>query len=221
MSSGLTYKFSGSVFSVQTGITGTSPSPSITGVSLTNPIIVSTAPQAHGLVSGDVAKVYGITTGPTNMNNKLYAVDDYTTNDFSLALEDGTGNTAWSVGGKIDKVAFSSFCELDSVSQTDGGADQHEVSTICSTFKEFVQGLSDSGTLQLDYNYAPSSTIQIAMAAAKQAATPTAFKVVLPNSGGTAIFIGTIETLSRNGSVSGVVWRGSASIKLSGPVFEL
>ncbi len=218
MSQGLRYKFNGSHFYVGIGISGTSPSPAITGISLTNPVIVSTAPQAHGLVSSDVAKIYGITTGPTGLNNRLFAVDNATTNDFDLAGEDGTMNTAWSVGGKVDKVSFSEYCELTGANQQDAGADEIEVTTICSTAKEFEQGLSDSGTLQLDYNAAPNGTVETALRAAKISGAFVAFKIVFANSGGTVIMLGTVQSQSLSGSVNDV-WKGSATIKLSGPIF--
>lgn len=221
MSSGLRYKFNGSTFSVQTGITGTSPSPAITALSLTDPIILSTAPQPHGLVNADVALVNGIAApGPTNLNTRLYVVDDFTANDFAMAGEDGTGNNAWVSGGKVDKIAFTTFCELTGANQQDGGADQIEVTTICSDAKEFEQGLSDSGTLQLDYNAAPGSAVQAALNSAKESGAQTAFKIVFPNSGGTVIMLGTVQSQSLSGQV-GDVWKGSATIKLSGPIFVL
>ena len=44
-----------------------------------------------------------------------------------------------------------------------GGADQYDASTICSDAKEFEQGLSDSGTLQLDFNWAGNQAVQTAI----------------------------------------------------------
>ena len=220
MSSGTRYKFNGSTFSVQTGFSGISPTPAITGMSATDPIIVSTSPQAHSLVQADVVKLSGIASPLTAYNNKLFVVDDYTTVDFALAGEDGTANSAWASGGAVDKVTFTSFCELTGANQQDGGADQIEVTTICSDAKEFEQGLSDSGTLQLDYNAAPNESVQLALTAAKVAGTQIAFKIVFPNSGGTVIMLGTVQQQSIAGQVNGV-WTGSATIKLSGPIFVL
>ena len=217
MSQGLRYKFNGSTFSVQTGLGGTSPTPAITGVSQTNPAVVTSA--AHPFSEADVVKISGV-VGMTNLNGNLYVVDDPLSGSFELAGEDASAADAYVSGGLLDKVVFSSFCELTGANQQDGAADQIEVTTICSTAKEFEQGLSDSGTLQLDYNAAPGSSVQTALRNAKVSGDQVAFKLVFPESGGTIIMIGTVQQQSMSGQVNGV-WAGSATIKLSGPIFVL
>lgn len=217
MSQGLRYKFNGSTFSVQTGFTGVSPLPVITGISQANPGVVSSGTT---FTDGDVVKLAGV-VGMTEVNGNLYVVDDaIAATSFELAGEDTSANTAYTSGGTIDEVAFSSFCELTGANQQDGAADQIEVTTICSTAKEFEQGLSDSGTLQLDYNAAPNGTVQTALRAAKVSGDQIAFKLVFPDSGGTIIMIGTVQQQSMTGQVNGV-WAGSATIKLTGPIFVL
>lgn len=218
MSSGLRYKFRGSYIYVGTGIAGTSPSPAITAISLTNPAIVSTSPQAHGLVQADVAYLYGI-SGATQFNGNLYPVDDVTTLDFALGDYDNSNGNAYTSGGKVDKVSFTNFCELTDISQQGGGADQQDVSTVCSDAKEFEQGLGDPGTLTLGFNLAPSSAIQTVLRAAERSGAKIAFKIVLPNSGGTIIVVGSVQTTSFTGSIGDAIWKGSATVKLSGPVF--
>jgi hypothetical protein len=220
MTQGVRYKFIGSSIQVSTGVLGVSPTPAITGIALTDPAIVSTSPQAHGLVTGDVVLLSGI-VGPTNFNGNMYPVDDYTSTDFALADEDNTAGDAWVSGGRVDEVSFSTFCELTGANQQDGGADQEEVSTVCSTAKEFEQGLSDTGTLTVDFNFAPLSTVQAYLREAKNAGSKVAFKITLPNSGGTVILIGTVQTTNFSGAVGQAVWKGSATIKLSGPMFVL
>lgn len=217
MSQGSRYKFNGSSFGVQTGFGGVSPTPAVTNITQTEPPIVTSA--AHGLSQGDVGKLSAV-VGMTEVNGNLYVVDDTTTNDFALAGEDFTVNTAYASGGLIDAVTFSEFCELTGANQQDGGADQIEVTTICSTAKEFEQGLSDSGTLQLDYNAAPNGVVQTALRTAKVSGDQIAFKIIFPNSGGTIIMLGTVQQQNMSGQVNGL-WTGSATIKLSGPIFVL
>jgi hypothetical protein len=216
MSSGARYKFIGSTIQVGTGVGGTSPTPSITGISLTNPAIVTSA--AHGLSQGDVALIAGV-VGATQFNGNMYGVDDVTTNDFALGGYDNSAGNAYTSGGRVDKVTFSSFCELVGITQAGGGANQEDVSTVCSSAKEFEQGLSDPGTLSLDFNFAPNSTVQAVLRAAEQSAAKVAFKITLPNSGGTIIMIGSVQTTGFSGQVGTAVWKGTASIKLSGPIF--
>lgn len=217
MSQGLRYKFNGSTFSVQTGLGGSSPTPAISAISQTNPAVVTSA--GHPFIEADVIKISGV-VGMTNLNGNLYVVDDPLTNSLELAGEDATLADAYVSGGLMDKVTFSSFCELTGANQQDGAADQIEVTSICSTAKEFEQGLSDSGTLQLDYNAAPDSSVQTALRNAKVSGDQIAFKLVFPESGGTIIMIGTVQQQSMSGQVNGV-WAGSATIKLSGPIFVL
>lgn len=217
MSQGLRYKFNGSTFSVQTGYTGVSPLPVITAVTQANPAVVSSGTT---FTNGDVVLITGV-VGMTNLNDNLYVVDNaIASTSFELAGEDSSAADAYVSDGTIDEVAFSSFCELTGANQQDGGADEIEVTTICSTAKEFEQGLSDSGTLQLDYNSAPNSVIQTALRAAKVSGDQVAFKITFPNSGGTVIMLGTVQSQSMSGSVNDV-WKGSATVKLTGPIFVL
>jgi len=217
MSQGLRYKFNGSSFQVQTGYTGASPLPVITNVTQTDPVVVSSGTT---FTDGNVVLIATV-VGMTNLNDNLYVVDNaIASTSFELAGEDGTAADAYVSGGTIDLATFSTFCELTGANQQDGGADEIDVTTICSTAKEFEQGLSDSGTLQLDYNVAPNGAVQTALRAAKVSGDQLAFKITFPNSGGTVIMLGTVQSQSMSGSVNDV-WKGSATIKLTGPIFVL
>lgn len=216
MSQGKRYKFNGSTFQVQTALTGSSPSPIITGISRADPGVV-TSTNTHA--DGDVIRIKGV-LGMTEVNNRLYVVDNRAAGSYELADEDTSMNNVYVSGGYTDEVVFSQFCELTGLNQQGGAADEIEVSTICSTKKEFEQGLSDSGTLTLDFNWAGLETVQAAMAAANESGDQLAFKVVMPNSGGTIIMIGTVQSMSFSGSVNGV-YTASATIKLTGNMFTL
>lgn len=219
MSQGLRYKFNGSTFSVQTGFGGSSPSPAITGITQAEPPVVSVAGASSYFADGDVVRPQNI-VGATQFNLNLYVADNVGGSSLDFAGEDNSAGDAYVSGGTLDKATFSNFCELTGANQQDGSADQIEVTTICSTAKEFEQGLSDSGTLQLDYNAAPNSTVQTALRAAKVAGTQIAVKLVFPNSGGTIIMLGTVQQQSITGQVNGV-WTGSTTMKLTGPIFVL
>lgn len=213
------WRFPGTKIYFGTGVTGTSPTPSITGISQTEPAIVSTAPQPHGLVTGDVAKLSGI-SGATQFNSKLYPVDDYTPNDFALANTDNTNGNAWTSGGKVDKVAFTRDCQLTGISKQGGGADQIDVSTVCDEeFKEFIQGTADTGTLTLDYLYDPTGTVMQAIEAAEASGDQVAIKIVEKNSSWTIILLGTVQSTNWSGSMGDPAYKGSATIKLSGRQF--
>lgn len=217
MAQGLRYKFNGSTFSVQTGYVALSPSPPITAITKADPAVVTVV--AHPYTEGDVIRIRGV-GGMTTLNDNLFVVDDPLTDSFELAGEDTTDADTYTSGGVTDEATFSQFCELTGVNQQDAAADQIEVTSICSTAKEFEQGLSDSGTLQLDYNAAPLSAIQTVLRNAKISGDQLAFKIVFPESGGTVVMLGTVQQQSVQGQVNGV-WTGSATIKLTGPIFVL
>ena len=166
MSSGKRYKFNGSQFKVQTSISATAKE--ITAITKADPAVVSSA--SHGYVTGDVVKLTIASGSMYELNGNLYAVDNEASGTYELAGTDSTNYTTFAAGSPFDyaqAVVFSSFCELTGANQQDAGADTIEVSTICSDAKEFEQGLSDSGTLTLDFNWAGNETVQAALNAAK------------------------------------------------------
>lgn len=218
MSAGKRFKFNGSTFKVQTAL-GTAQE--ITSITKADPAVVSST--AHGNVTGDVVKMTIDADSMSQLNGNLYVVDNEASGTYELSGVDSTGYDTFVAGSPYDyarRVTFSTFCELTGVNQQDAGADQVEVTTICSDAKEFEQGLSDSGTLQLDFNWAGNETVQTALRAAKISGDQLAFKITFPGTGGTVIMIGTVTSTSFQGSVNGI-WTASASIKLTGEIFVL
>lgn len=214
MAAGKRLKFQGSSLQVSTGVAATK---TITDVTETDPAVVTST--AHGLLLGAVGRIAAV-VGMTELNDNLYVVDNPETDDFELAGVDASGYTAYTSGGTFAPLTFSAFCELTGVDQQDGTTDEIEVTTICSTAKEFETGLSDSGTLTLNYNFAPNTPVQAAFAAAKKAGDEVAVRITFPNGGGTIVMIGSVQQSSFSGAVSGV-WTGSTTIKLTGEIFVL
>ena len=212
MPQGKRYKFQGSTFAVQTGLGSTD---AITAITAANPPVVTST--GHGNLEGDVGQIAAV-VGMTELNGGLYVVDDPTANTFELADVDASAYAAYVSGGTFAPVVFSSFCELTGVNQQDGQADEIEVSTICSTAKEFEIGLGDSGTVQLDFNWAGNETVQAALRAAKRSGAITAFRVTFPGTGGKVVMLGYVQSMSFAGQVNGV-WTASATIKLTGNIF--
>lgn len=217
MAGGKRYKFAGSTLEVQTGYVAASPPQAITAITAAFPPVVTATGSDYD--DGTVVRISGV-VGMTELNDNVYVTDDGTANDFELAGVDATAYTPYASGGIVEEAAFSNFCELTGVNQQDAAADQIEVTTICSTAKEFEQGLSDSGTMQLDYNFAPNEAVQAAIRAAKISGDAIAFRVTLPKQGGIIILIGTVQQSSFTASVNGV-WTGSTTVKLTGELFVL
>ena len=218
MSVGKRYKFNGSTFEVHMSL---GAAKTITGVTQANPAVVSST--SHGFIEGDGVKISSV-SGMTQLNGNLYAVDNPASGTFELALTDSTGYTAFTTGSPADGIAepivWSDFCELTGVNQQDAGADTIEVSTICSTAKEFESGLSDTGTLTLDFNYAGLQPVQARLEAVKLSGETIGFRVTMPTDGGKVLMFGVVQQTSFAGQVNGV-WTASATIKLSGPKFIL
>lgn len=214
MAAGKRLKFQGSSLQVSTGVAATK---TITDVDATDPALVTSS--AHGLALGTVGRIAAV-VGMTELNDNLYVVDNPDTNDFELAGVDATGYTPYVSGGTFAPLVYTAFCELTGVDQQDGTTDEIEVTTICSTAKEFETGLSDSGTLTLNYNFAPNTPVQAAFAAAKKAGDEVAVRITFPNGGGTIVMIGSVQQSSFSGAVSGV-WTGSTTMKLTGEIFVL
>lgn len=217
MSQGKRYKFNGSQLRVQIGIGADTPPVAITGITNADPGVVSAA--AHGLEPGDVAKLSGI-VGMTNLNDRLFVPDNIDSGDFELSGVDTTDYPAYTSGGIVRPVVLSEMCELTGANQQDGAADQTDVSTICSTAKEFEQGLADSGTLQLDFNWAGLEATQAALREARRTGEAIAFQVKFPKAGGIVTMFGTVQQTSFQGQTGGV-WTASATIKLTGDIFVL
>lgn len=214
MAAGKRFKFSGSTVRVSVS-DGTAKT--ITDIDQSDPALVTAA--AHGFALGAVVRIAAV-VGMTEVNGKLFVVDNPDAGDFELAGVDSTGYTAYISGGTATPLVFGNFCELTSISQQDGTADEIEATTICSTAKEFEVGLSDAGTLTLDYQFAPNEAIQARFREAKKTGEEVAFQVVLPNAGGTIVMIGRVQSSSFTGS-NGSLWTGSTSIKLTGEVYAL
>ena len=86
--------------------------------------------------------------------------------------------------------------------------------------KEFEVGLSDSGTLQLDYLFAPHQPVQAAMRAAKKSGDIIAFLLTMPKDGGRLLAFGSVQQQSVTGS-NGALWSGSATVRLTGEIVVL
>lgn len=218
MSQGKRYKFQGSTFSVQTAV---GAGKSVNAVTKANPAVVSS--PNHGLANGDIVKLV-VPHGMTELDGQLAIVNNKATSTFELEGVDSSGYTTFVAESPTvafaEKATMSAFCELTGVNQQGGAAAQIDVTTICSTAKEFELGLSDSGTLALDFNWAGNQAVQAALRAANVAKTLTAFRIDFPNSGGSVIMFGFVLSTSFQGAVDGT-WKASASVKLSGDITVL
>ncbi len=76
-----------------------------------------------------------------------------------------------------------------------------------------------SGTTKLSYNFAPQTTIQLAMAAFDASKDTTAVRILLPNSGGARVQLGFVQQLSEKASV-GTLWTADVTYLNTGPFLD-
>lgn len=215
MSVGKRLKVQGSTFEVQTGL-GT-PIP-ITAITLADPPEVT---ASNSLTLGAVIKVTGAMAG---LDGNLYVIDNADATGFELVGADSTNYTAFVLDSpnlaRATPVVFTTFCELTSINSQGGSADEIEVTSICSTSKEFEIGLRDAGSLSLEMNFAPNEAVQAALRASQADSSPLAYRITFPGDGGIVIVTGFVQSLSFSGAVNGV-WTASATIKLTGDLAVL
>lgn len=216
MSNGQVFKFQGSTLEVQTGLAA---GKTITAISKAVEAVVTAA--THGYVADDVVQLVGI-QGMTQLDGAIEVVDAaLTSNTFSLLGVDSTAYDTFVAESPAvsmaKKVLFSDFCEATGFNQQDGSATQIDVTTICSTAKEFVLGLRDSGTLTLDFNWAGKTAIQTAIRAAQRAGTAMVVRLTMPGTGGVIIAVGFVLQTSFQGAVDGA-WKATMQMKLTGDV---
>ena len=219
MTQGITHKFAGSKVEVQTAF-GTAKT--VSGISRADPAIVSAA--AHGFAKNTIVQLSGI-DGMTELNDSYFPVGlPLASGTFALYNTDTSQLNAFVTDSPNLAVAtpviFSNYCELTGYQRQGAAPNQTETSTICSTFKEFVNGLPDTGTVTLDYHWALDSSVQQAIEAAEASGEEIAIRITDP-AGNAVIIFGVVQTTSESGSVSSVVWSGTAAIKLSGAPFRI
>jgi hypothetical protein len=212
MSAGKSYKFTGTKIRVQTGYQVDSPPHAISAISQAAEAVVTSA--GINLDDGDVVRIRNV-VGMTEVNDGVYVALENSTNTLNLADTDSTGYGAYVSGGVVDIATFSNFCELTSYNRTGGTSPQIDTTSLCSTAQEFVSGLPDFGTVQLDYKFAPLTAIQSAIQAAYEAGDTIAIQVELPNNGGLLVLLGTVTQTSEQ-AANGGIWTGSASFRITG-----
>jgi hypothetical protein len=177
---------------------GTLSPKTITGISKADPGVVTS--NAHGLAAGTPGHIASV-VGMTELNGNSYLVANPTTNNFELDGQDTTDFTTYTSGGTFAPVDFASACEAKTFTGFDGQASEIDVTTMCSTAKEYRPGLQDFGSFNFSMNYVPTDPAQLAMQDAKAAGTSLWFNLILPGSLGTWVFQAFVRQMTITGGV--------------------
>jgi len=212
MTSSKTFKFTGSTIAVLTSFDEGSPALAITAITKADPAVVSCA--AHGLVDGDVVKLSDI-VGMTELNDEIFVVNVLTSGTFELVDQDSTDYAAYISGGEVAPATFSNFCELTGYNRQGGSKPEIDSTSLCSEAAEYELGLRDFGTTQLDFKFAPQTTIQLAIATFDASGDKMAVRVDLPKSGGRLVQLGFIQQTSETVANAGI-WAGSITVRNTG-----
>lgn len=216
MAGGARFKFTGSFIRIMTGYNGVSPPAAITAATKANPCVLTVV--GHGLADGAVVKVADV-VGMTELNGFVYIVDVLTSDTFALRDTDSTAYGAYVSGGDISVAAFSNFCELTNYNHAGGSSPDIPASSLCSTSQEFEVGLSDPGTTNISFHFAPNTAVQGALHAWWESGDTMAIQTTLPNGGGNMTQLARVQQESETAAVSGL-WDATATLRNSGRPFR-
>lgn len=112
-------------------------------------------------------------------------------------------------------VADATVCII-SFSGFDGEANEIDVTTLCSTAKEYRLGLRDQGNFSIEINFDPADSGQIAIETAQATGAVRACELVLSNNA-KATFNALVKSFSKTGGVDDVL-KASVNMRITGDV---
>ena len=207
MAAGKNVKFQGSQLAIAAAKAATK---TITGITKANPAVVTST--AHGYANGDPVFIAAV-VGMTELNGAWYIATNITANTFELRGVDSTGYGTYVSGGTAQDPVWSTWCEVNGWNVSGGQAAEIDVTTICSTAKEYETGLQDFGTVSTDYNFVPKTSIQTFLATARASAETVPMRLTLAASQGVITYLMGITQVSYSGQVDGK-WEGSATLRI-------
>ncbi len=123
------------------------------------------------------------------------------------------------IGNGDSPTTYTEVKEITSFSGFDGAASEIDVTHLQSTAKEFLMGLQDFGSFQMDVNHLPTDAGQDAMRAAKASRDIQDFRITLSDAS-QITFRGYVLSNALSGAVDGKV-DGSFTIRITGAVSGL
>jgi len=200
----------GSVILVEDSSTAGTPV-TITAITQANPPAVT---ATNTYADGDVVRFSGSASMP-EINGLSAVVDGATATSFNAVGIDATGFAAAGTDGTAVKVGFVPLCEARTFTGFDGQAAEIDVTTMCSTAKEFVPGLQDFGQFSFEMNYVPTDPAQMILQAAKASAAKLNFRLVLPGDFGEHIFVAFVRQMTITGGADAAL-RSNVVLRITG-----
>jgi hypothetical protein len=199
--------------------TGVVADKAITGVQLTNPVVITS--PGHGRALGDVVTLAGI-VGTTGLNGITAVVQYVTADTFALAGVDASAMAEYDSGGTVTPVAWTQIQGFKSYNGFDGQANELDNTDLDSEAEEIMLGIKRFGNFTAELNKkfgadggAPDPG-QLALVAAFNARARKTFRLTLPN-GKTKTFDGYVRADPLQGGVDALLTT-SVPIRITGDV---
>lgn len=126
--------------------------------------------------------------------------------------------TTVKMGDGATPEVFTTIGGVTSFSGIDGEATEIDITSLTSTAKEYLVGLTDPGNMTLEVNYDPDDAQQTAVRTALDAGTLKNFEITLTDTTPTVItFSAYVKSFSISGGVDDKM-NGSISLRISGSV---
>lgn len=126
----------------------------ITGATQASPVVITS--DNHGLVNGDKIVITGV-AGMTELNGNVYYVTNKTNDTFSLVDEDGdnidgTGFTAYTSGGQVQRASYNTPITITAATQ----ADPVQITTLAAhglATDDWIKIIGVNGMTELNGNF--------------------------------------------------------------------
>jgi len=176
----------------------------ITGITIATDGSLEVAATSHGYVSGDYVLV--LANGMTQVNKRIFRVDNETTHTFELEGEDGSDYTAFTSGTAQKLTLGTSITTMTTVSPSGGEPEQIYATTIHDTQRTILYGLPAATSYSFENIWDPADAGLIALKSASLSQAERAFKVTFGSGGRIFLFYGQVSAgLNPGGSAQGLV----------------
>jgi hypothetical protein len=176
----------------------------IASVAVDSAGVIECTSTAHGYIDGDYVLIEA--AGMTEINKRIFRVDNKTNDTFELEGENGTDYTTFS-SGTAKKITFgSSISTMTTVNAGGGEPDQIDATTIHDTQRVILYGLPAATSFTFDNIWDPSDAGLIALKTASASQAERAFRFTFGTGGRIFLFYGQVSAgLNPTGSAQGLV----------------
>jgi len=188
----------------------------ITGITKAASAVVSSL--TAGVAIGDAVR-FGPVTDMPEIEGMTGVVTAATAGTSFTVDIDSSGFVAPGTAGTASELVFVKGCEVKTFNGFDGQAAEIDVTTLCSTAREYLPGLQDFGAFNFDVNLVPNDPFQVECNEAKAAGEKRTFTLLLPPGQDGAQFMYVFDGFVRQFTISGGVDQavaGSVVLRVTG-----